>query len=79
MKIMNMVVPEKNEKTDKTFWRKIGIILVKDDGTKSGKLEAMPVNWDGWFNIYEQDQDSSQRPAPQQNPLPDPKNDDVPF
>ena len=37
---------------DKTFWRKIGVVLQGDKGF-SLKLEAVPVGWDGWASLFE--------------------------
>jgi hypothetical protein len=37
---------------DKTYWRKIGVVLEGDKGL-SLKLEAVPVGWDGWASFFE--------------------------
>lgn len=39
-------------KDDKTFWRKIGVVLQGDKGF-SMKLESIPVAWDGWASLFE--------------------------
>jgi len=37
---------------DKTYWRKIGVVLQGDKGF-SMKLEAIPTAWDGWASLFE--------------------------
>lgn len=39
-------------KDDKTFWKKIGVVLQGDKGF-SMKLEAIPTAWDGWASLFE--------------------------
>jgi hypothetical protein len=73
MKIFNVVHGRKDAKDDsKTFWSKCGILLKKDDGKISLKLESLPVGeWDGWLSVFEQDK-KEDKPAPSTG-------NDVPF
>jgi hypothetical protein len=38
---------------EKTQWSQIGTIFKKDDGSLSGKMAAIPLNWDGQFIVKE--------------------------
>lgn len=38
---------------EKTQWTQIGTIFKKDDGSLSGKMSAIPLNWDGQFIVKE--------------------------
>lgn len=41
------------EKTqEKTYWKKIGVVLQSDKGF-SLKVEMIPVGWDGWASLFE--------------------------
>lgn len=46
----DVVVAEKNG--DKTYWRNIGAVLQTEKGF-SLKLNAIPVGWDGWAQLFE--------------------------
>ncbi len=61
-KIMNLVHSEKVEGREKPIHTKVGILMVKDDGRMSIKLNFIPVNFNGWLNVYEQ-QDRSEPEA----------------
>lgn len=41
-----------DKRQDKTYWRKIGVVMQTDKGF-SLKLEAVPVAWDGWASLFE--------------------------
>lgn len=58
--------------TEKTQWVKIGVLGVSQKGREWGKLEQIPVGWDGTFQVFEQEK----REAPQQR---DDMDSDVPF
>ncbi len=45
---------KKGENNGKAQWEKVGVMLVKDDGKRSMKLEMVPAcNWDGWLAVSE--------------------------
>ena len=45
---------KRSEIKGKTQWEKVGILLEKEDGKKSLKLDLMPaVGWDGWLIVSE--------------------------
>ena len=51
------------EKTgDKTYWRKVGVVLQSDKGF-SLKMEAIPIAWDGWAQLFEPKAPDEKRPA----------------
>jgi hypothetical protein len=41
------------KENDKTYWDKCGVLLEKDDGQMSVKLNLIPVNFNGWLNAFE--------------------------
>lgn len=53
MKIYDVCFARKDEKNNKTHWEKCGVLLVKDDGKMSINLNVIPVNFDGWLNVFE--------------------------
>lgn len=56
-KFYNLVYAEDIGK-DKPKYHKVGILMVKDDGKMSVKIDAVPTgNWNGWLNVYSQDKD----------------------
>ena len=59
----------KQEGKDKTYWKQIGVVLQGDKGF-SLKLEAVPVAWDGWAQMFEPDKDEPKKPEPAE---------DIPF
>lgn len=40
---------------EKKQYTTIGTLSQKENGELSAKMEAVPVNWDGWVNFYEFD------------------------
>lgn len=53
MKKYNVVRVEKRKDSDKKRYTNVGILLVKDDGGMSIKLNAVPCgDWDGWLSCY---------------------------
>ena len=55
MEKFDVVRVEKIKDSDKKKYTNVGILLVKDDGNMSIKLNAVPVgNWDGWLSCYKQ-------------------------
>jgi len=53
MKIYDLCFARKDDKKDKIHWDRCGILLEKDDGLLSIKLNSIPVNFDGWLNAFE--------------------------
>jgi len=37
----------------KTIWLRVGMLILKDNGKQSIKLDAIPVGFDGWLSIGE--------------------------
>ena len=70
---------------EKNSYMSVGCILERDDGSRMYKLDAVPVNFDGW--LYEGDLESTQQPKakPQEQRTVDPDHstvlteDDIPF
>ena len=53
-KVFDIVHVQSVEGKDKPFYTNHGILLVKDDGKKSIKLNSVPVGeWNGWFSVFE--------------------------
>ncbi|MBL7031830.1 MAG: hypothetical protein ISR97_01460 [Nitrospira sp.] len=45
---------KKSENDGKAQWERVGVMLVKDDGKKSMKLDVLPIGqWDGWLVVSE--------------------------
>ncbi len=45
---------KKSENDGKAHWERVGVMLVKDDGKKSMKLDVLPIGqWDGWLVVSE--------------------------
>ena len=41
---------KKSEDKGKARWEKVGVLIEKEDGKKSVKIDLVPVgNWDGWL------------------------------
>jgi len=41
---------EKSETKGKAQWEKVGVLLEKDEGKMSVKMDLLPAgNWDGWL------------------------------
>ena len=39
---------------EKTRWLKCGIVLETDKGLRV-KIESIPVEWDGWLNVFDKE------------------------
>lgn len=77
-----------NNGNEKTRYTNVGVLLQRDDGSMTMKLEAIPVGFNGWINFYEPkpkegEAPKQERARPQrQSSAPahdDPFGDDVPF
>ena len=45
---------KKSENDGKAQWERVGIMLLKEDGKKSVKLDLIPAcDWDGWLVVSE--------------------------
>jgi hypothetical protein len=54
-KILDVVFIETIEGREKPRYHNCGILMIKDDGKMSIKLNVIPAcNWNGWFNCFEQ-------------------------
>jgi hypothetical protein len=47
------IIHARKGKDDKTQYQNVGILLIKDDGKMSIKLNAIPTEWDGWLQVYD--------------------------
>ncbi len=55
MAIKDIVWVEKQEGRDKPNYHKVGIMLEKEDGKLSIKLNVIPgPGWNGWLSVFEQ-------------------------
>jgi len=62
---------------DKPRYQNVGIFMIKDDGKKSIKLNAIPVgNWNGWLSIFPKREKTE---GFKQNPASDEVTDIEPF
>lgn len=54
MKIYDLLW-KRNETNGKARWERIGVLLEKDDGKLSLKLDLLPISkdWDGWLVVSE--------------------------
>ena len=54
MTIYDLLWKEGEDKGGKARWSKVGILMEKNDGKKSVKLNTLPVgSWDGWLVVSE--------------------------
>ena len=58
MKILDLVYVERIEGKEKPSYHNVGIIMMKDDGKVSVKMNTLPVShaWDGWLTGFERKQ-----------------------
>ena len=87
VKVMDIVQPREG-KEGKTYWQKLGVKFVSDDGKESIKLDALPLpNEKGevWMNVFEQKPREDAGGAtgtwskPEDNRETDIANDEIPF
>jgi sulfur relay (sulfurtransferase) DsrC/TusE family protein len=68
---------------EKTSWIRCGAVIEKANGKKAVKLEALPIEFNGWLNCTEprspvqQAAKSAGQPDPYAHP--DDPNDSIPF
>jgi hypothetical protein len=54
MKIYDLLWKRSEDKKGKARWEKVGVLMTKDDGKMSVKIDLIPVgNWDGWLVVSE--------------------------
>lgn len=65
------IVWKRTEDEGKARWEKVGVLLEKDNGKMSIKLDLIPATgWDGWLVVAERQADRQQKL---------PADDDLPF
>jgi len=68
---------------EKNTYHTMGKMLKRDDGSVYLKIDSIPVNFSGWVNIYDLDEERQQAPAPAPAPQPlqavEDYVDDIPF
>ena len=54
MKKVYDLLYKRGEHNGKAQWEKVGVMIEKEDGKKSVKIDLVPVgNWDGWLVVSE--------------------------
>lgn len=55
MKIYDLLWKRAEDKNGKARWERVGVLMEKDDGKLSLKLDLIPVSkdWDGWLVVSE--------------------------
>lgn len=48
----SIAFPIRHEHQKKTWWMRIGSATLRSDDSVIGRIEAMPVNWDGSFYLF---------------------------
>ena len=85
MKVFDVKHPEEYTSggETKTRWVMCGAIIKKANGKHVLKMDVMPVNSDGWFQLFEpepREDAQPQRPAPQpQQPTDGFEDSSIPF
>lgn len=62
---------------EKNRYLTVGAVMQNDEGRMSLKLEAVPVNFNGWINFYEPRQEKKSKQA--ERSANDEPNDEIPF
>lgn len=64
----------------KVRWHTCGVVMERQDGSMSAKIESLPINFDGWLNLWEPRQkDDKPAPAKVRPAKSAPDSDDIPF
>jgi hypothetical protein len=37
----------------KTRWHRCGVVIERQDGSLSARIESLPIAFDGWLNLWE--------------------------
>ncbi len=54
MKIYDLLWKRTEDRNGKARWEKVGVLMEKDDGKKSVKIDVVPAgSWDGWIVVAE--------------------------
>lgn len=54
MKVYDIIWKRRENENGKARWERVGVLLKKDEGKMSIKLDLLPIgNWDGWFVVSE--------------------------
>lgn len=55
MKVYDLLWKKSEGKEGKARWEKVGVLIEKEEGKKSIKLDLMPISkdWDGWLVVSE--------------------------
>lgn len=55
MKVFDLLWKKaEDEKTGKARWEKVGVLIEKDEGRMSVKIDLVPAaNWNGWLVVSE--------------------------
>ena len=81
--ILHDVIYKKGEQDDgKAIWMRCGIMIEKDNGKKSLKLDVVPAGsaWDGWLVVAERKQADGPDPQdPQDSQAPQDRDSEIPF
>ncbi len=65
---------------EKNRYQRMGTMFKRDDGTFALKIEAVPVEFNGWVNFYDLDPPKEQQPPPAPvAPVQEMPDDDIPF
>ena len=71
MEIRDLCWVEKDPNSDKKGYHKVGIVMIKDDGNLSIRINTLPrtgVKWDGWLAAFARDrQKQDQGNAPEEH------------
>lgn len=55
---------KRSEHEGKARWEKVGVMMEKEDGKKSVKLDLIPVgSWDGWLVVSERKEKETETEA----------------
>ena len=65
--IKDIMFAEKYQKDgqEKTAWKKVGTLFIKEDGKMSIKMDMIPLNSDGWLQCFDPKQ-KEQKPISEQ-------------
>lgn len=55
MKSKRDILYGRKDSNGKTIWMRVGMLIVKENGKTAIKLDAIPVGFDGWLAIGEDD------------------------
>lgn len=77
--VMNVCRARETQPGGKTYWDRVGVLIM--DGDKvSIRLDAIPTGgWDGWLKAFARDEDTARAAAPARRPAAVVEDDDVPF